>query len=65
MNQDDKEKVPRVEKDGFTAEELGEQAANEDSEDILRKMLREEETGAEADDKDIADSHEKIDESDD
>lgn len=53
-NKENQEKIPNVEKDGWDAEELAEQATNEESDDIVRRMRRGDETVGNPDERDVA-----------
>lgn len=50
----EKEDIPNVKRDGWKAEELVEESTNEESDDIVRKMLRGDETKGNPDERDIA-----------
>ncbi len=56
MKTDIKKKIPAVESQGWDAKRLAEEASNEDYEDILRKILRGNESDGNADERDIADA---------
>lgn len=47
------EQFPDVERDDWSAENISEEAANESSDEILRKMLRGDETDGDADERDV------------
>ncbi len=48
------EQFPDVERDNWSVENISEEAANESSDEILRKILRGDETEGDADERDIA-----------
>jgi hypothetical protein len=50
----EKKDIPKVEREGWKAEKLVEEATNEESDDIVRKMLRGDETRGNPDERDIA-----------
>lgn len=56
MQNDDKENVPNIEKQGWQSEEIVEQASGQQSDEITRQILRGDETKGNADERDIAGS---------
>ncbi len=54
MQSDIKKKIPTVKSQGWDAKRLAEEASNEEYEDILRKILRGDESDGNADERDIA-----------
>lgn len=55
MENKDGEKIPNVKRDGFSAEEIAEEATNKEPDEVTREMNRGDETDkSEADDRDIA-----------
>lgn len=48
------EQFPDVERDNWSAKNISEEAANESSDDTVRKMLRGDETKGDANERDIA-----------
>ncbi len=48
------EQFPDVERENWSAEAISEEAANEQPDDILRKVLRGDETGGDPNERDIA-----------
>jgi hypothetical protein len=54
MQNDDQENIPNIEKQGWQSKELVEEAANRQSDEITREILRGDETKGEPDERDIA-----------
>lgn len=53
-------KMKNIEREGWNADELAEEATNEDSEDIMRKMLRGDESEGDADERDVANTPKRL-----
>lgn len=53
MEKQDKDKVPKIKREGWKAEELIEESANQESDEIVRKILRGDETKGDPDERDI------------
>ena len=56
MQNDEKENIPNVERQGWQAEKIAEEAANRQSDEITREFLRGDETEGNPDERDIAGS---------
>ena len=56
MQNEDKENIPNIEKQGWQSKEIVEEAANQQSDEITREILRGDETKGNADERDIAGS---------
>ena len=57
MENKDGEKIPNVKRDGYSAEEISEEAANKEPDEVTREMNRGgEDDKSEADDRDVAGS---------
>lgn len=54
MQNDHKENIPNIEKEGWQSDEIVEEASNRQSDEITREMLRGDETKGEPDERDIA-----------
>ncbi len=54
MQNDDQENIPNVERQGWQSEKIVEEAANRQSDEITREILRGDETKGEPDERDIA-----------
>lgn len=54
MQNDNKENIPNIEREGWQSEEIAEQASNRQSDEITREILRGDETKGEPDERDIA-----------
>lgn len=54
MQNDDKENVPNIERQGWQSDEIAEEAANQKSDEITREILRGDETKGDPDERDIA-----------
>lgn len=53
------EEIPNIERQGWSAEKISEEATNKDSDEIVRQMRRGDETDGRADERDSAGSAEK------
>lgn len=57
MENKDGEKIPDVKRDGYSAEEISEEATNKEPDEVTREMNRgDEDNKSEADDRDVAGS---------
>ena len=56
MQNDKKENVPNVEKQGWESREIAEEASNQQSDEITREILRGDETQGNPDERDIVGS---------
>ena len=57
MENKDGEKIPNVKRDGYSAEEISEEASNKEPDEVTREMARgDEDNKSEADDQDIVGS---------
>lgn len=56
MKKDEKEKIEEVEKQDWNAEKVAEEATNKGDDEIMRQMLRGDETQGNPDDRDVAGS---------
>lgn len=56
MQKDNEENIPDVERQDWNAEKLVEESANKESDEIVRQMLRGDETEGDADERDVAGS---------
>ena len=54
-----RDEVPNVKRDGWSAEEIAEQATNQESDEIYREISRGDETKGDADERDIVGSSDK------
>ncbi len=54
MKKQNEDKIPEVEKQGWEADELIEESANVESDDVVRQILRGDESKGDADERDIA-----------
>ncbi|MGI8555274.1 MAG: hypothetical protein ACR2LT_02815 [Pyrinomonadaceae bacterium] len=54
MPKQNEKKVPRVDRDNWNAEKLAEESANEESDDIVRKVLRGNAARGNPNDRDVA-----------
>lgn len=58
MQEKDDEEIPNIERQGWSAEKVSEEAANKESDEIIRQMKRGDETKGDADERDIVGSPE-------
>ncbi len=54
MKKQNEDKVPHIKKEGWKAEELAEEATNKEDDEIVRQMLRGDESKGDADERDVA-----------
>lgn len=54
MQNEDKENIPNIEKQGWQLEEIVEEASSMEPDEITRKILRGDETEGEPDERDVA-----------
>ncbi len=56
MQKQDEENIPNIERQGWNAEKIAEEAANQQPDEITRKILRGDESEGNPDERDIAGS---------
>ncbi len=54
MQKDDKEKIENVDREDWNAEKVAEEATNKEDDEIMRQMLRGDETKGNPDERDVA-----------
>ena len=59
MEKQDSEKVPNVKREGWSAEEVSEEATNKEPDEVTREMARGDETKGEPDERDIVGAPDK------
>ena len=56
MQENDKEQMPKINRQGWDAEKLADESTNQPSDEMMRQILRGDEADGNADDRDIAGS---------